>query len=197
MRVVVQDRNYYWYHRRQYMGQIELNCVFMLNWIVWNNTVLTLNSVNKNLYLYKLKCLNFNQNDLIRRWMIQKGLIRCKTKQPMNFMFHSFFLVLWQCLSSWLSFRFSWFLPCGSPRLQKLSLRGGFFFFVLFYHYLFISYLSYNFLIIQIYDADFTIKGNMNKQALKNNNHIGKELIWSQTCLFYGWFRYRKIKIKL
>ena len=27
------------------MGQIELNCVLMLNWIVWNRTVLTFNCV--------------------------------------------------------------------------------------------------------------------------------------------------------
>ena len=27
------------------MGQIELNCVIMLNWIVWNRTVLTFNCV--------------------------------------------------------------------------------------------------------------------------------------------------------
>ena len=24
-----------------FMGQVELNCVFMLNWITWNRTVLT------------------------------------------------------------------------------------------------------------------------------------------------------------
>ena len=31
--------------RVQSMGQIELNCVLMLNWIVWNRTVLTFNCV--------------------------------------------------------------------------------------------------------------------------------------------------------
>ena len=35
------------------MGQIELNWVLMLNWIVWNRTVLTFNcEVNKKLYWY-------------------------------------------------------------------------------------------------------------------------------------------------
>ena len=29
------------------MGQIELNCILKLNWIVWNRTVLTFNCVNK------------------------------------------------------------------------------------------------------------------------------------------------------
>ena len=40
------------------IGQIELNSVFMLNWIVWNRTVLTFNSVNKNYTYTKLNCLN-------------------------------------------------------------------------------------------------------------------------------------------
>ena len=28
------------------MGQIELNCLLMLNWTAWNRTVLTFNCVN-------------------------------------------------------------------------------------------------------------------------------------------------------
>ena len=40
------------------MGQIELNCILMLNWIVWNRTVLTFNCINK-IYTYtKLNWLN-------------------------------------------------------------------------------------------------------------------------------------------
>ena len=31
--------------RVQSMGQIELNCILMLNWIVWNRIVLTFNCV--------------------------------------------------------------------------------------------------------------------------------------------------------
>ena len=37
--------------RVQCMGQILPNCVHMLNWIVWNRTVLPFNFVNKRLYL--------------------------------------------------------------------------------------------------------------------------------------------------
>ncbi len=33
------------------MDQIELDCVIMLNWIVWNGTVLT-SACKQNLYLY-------------------------------------------------------------------------------------------------------------------------------------------------
>ena len=32
------------------MGQIELNCIHMLNWSVWNRNVFTFNCVNKKLY---------------------------------------------------------------------------------------------------------------------------------------------------
>ena len=32
------------------MDKIELNSIFMLNWIVWNRTVLTFNCVNKKNY---------------------------------------------------------------------------------------------------------------------------------------------------
>ena len=30
-------------HRVLSMGKIELNCLFMLNWVIWNRTVLTFN----------------------------------------------------------------------------------------------------------------------------------------------------------
>ena len=41
------------YYRVLSVGQTELNCVLMLNWIVWNRTVLTFNCVStKRLYLY-------------------------------------------------------------------------------------------------------------------------------------------------
>ena len=42
------------------MGEIELNCVRMLNWIVWNKTDLTSLFVNKNYTLTKLNGLKFN-----------------------------------------------------------------------------------------------------------------------------------------
>ena len=38
------------------MGQIELNCVLMLNWIVWN-IILAFNCVDKNYIFTKLNCL--------------------------------------------------------------------------------------------------------------------------------------------
>ena len=38
------------------MGQIELNCVLMLNWIVWNRTVLTFKLCS----YVKLKCFKWN-----------------------------------------------------------------------------------------------------------------------------------------
>ena len=42
------------------MGQIELNCVLMLNWITWNRTVLTCK-----LHTYaKLNCLKWNCFDI-------------------------------------------------------------------------------------------------------------------------------------
>ena len=41
------------------MGQIELNCVLMLNWIAWNRTVFDiLLCVDKNYTYTKLNCLN-------------------------------------------------------------------------------------------------------------------------------------------
>ena len=41
------------------MGQIELNCVLMLNWIVWNRTILTFDCVwTKTNIDSKLNCLN-------------------------------------------------------------------------------------------------------------------------------------------
>ena len=40
------------------MGQTELNCVLILNWIVWNRTVLHLAvCVKKNCPYHKLNCL--------------------------------------------------------------------------------------------------------------------------------------------
>ena len=51
------------------MGQIELNCVLMLNWIVWNRTVFDIGIaylckielfVNKKYTYAKLDCLKFN-----------------------------------------------------------------------------------------------------------------------------------------
>ena len=47
------------------MGQIELICVIMLNWIVWNRTVLTFNCKKTVLILIWI-VWNFYQNDLIR-----------------------------------------------------------------------------------------------------------------------------------
>ena len=40
-------------HRFLSIGQIELNCVLILNWVVWNRTVLyaILNSLKKNLFM--------------------------------------------------------------------------------------------------------------------------------------------------
>ena len=43
--VVVSDRV-------ESMDQIELNCILMLNWIVWNGTILTFNCVKKKLSSY-------------------------------------------------------------------------------------------------------------------------------------------------
>ena len=51
------------------MGQRELNCILMLNWIVWNRSVLTFNWT----------VLTFN---CFRGWLTRKGLICSKTKQP-------------------------------------------------------------------------------------------------------------------
>ena len=51
------------------VGQIELNCLFMLNWIVWNRTVFDiLLFVNKNYTCTKFNCLKFilELNDLKR-----------------------------------------------------------------------------------------------------------------------------------
>ena len=36
------------------MGRIELNCVLILNWIVWNRTVLTFNCLETKNYTHKL-----------------------------------------------------------------------------------------------------------------------------------------------
>ena len=41
------------------MGQIELNCVLMLYWIVWNITVLSLTACKQNHTYTKLNCLKF------------------------------------------------------------------------------------------------------------------------------------------
>ena len=58
------------YHRVLPTGQIELDCVFMLNWTDWNKTVfdietvLTLNWIvwNRNFYLYTLNlALNYQK----------------------------------------------------------------------------------------------------------------------------------------
>ena len=47
------------------MSQMELNCVLMLNWIVWDRTILKFNCVNKKSYIYtKLNCLK-----LLSKWL--------------------------------------------------------------------------------------------------------------------------------
>ena len=86
------------------ISQIELNCVLTLNWIPWSRTVLTLNlrtyvklnclkknyffiCVNKEIYLYKMKCLKLLSICLIK-WP-EKGWYDVKqtnqlTNQPTN-----------------------------------------------------------------------------------------------------------------
>ena len=47
------------------MSQTELNCILMLNWIVWNRTGFTFNCVQTKSYTYtKLNCLK-----LLSKWL--------------------------------------------------------------------------------------------------------------------------------
>ena len=61
------------------MSQIELNCVLILNWIVWNRTVLAFNCVKaKNLYLccselFRIKLvLTYKLWVLVLNWIVGK-----------------------------------------------------------------------------------------------------------------------------
>ena len=54
-----------------------------------------------------------------------------------TFIFHSFFLVLWQDSGTYLSFRFLLFLLCGSPRRQSSLFARFFFLFFSFFFFFF------------------------------------------------------------
>ena len=62
--------------RVQAMGQIELNCLLMLNWIVWNGIVLT----SKLCTYAKLNCLKWNcfwhrNCVLMLNWILWNGIV--------------------------------------------------------------------------------------------------------------------------
>ena len=87
-------------------GQIELNWVLILKWIVWNRTVLIFNCVQtKNSVVWK-----FNQNDFIWCWMTQKGWHAIKqSNQPTNkwlmlscYCYKAILETIWLSITKWL-----------------------------------------------------------------------------------------------
>ena len=62
------------------MGEIEINSVLKLNWIVWNRTVLT--SKQKNYTYFKLFEISFGVKWPEKSWDVVKQNINQPTNQP-------------------------------------------------------------------------------------------------------------------